>query len=197
MRRGQRASGVIRNVWSSVVRIGPVAAAACLVFAVSVSPAQTGSQRLAEKAQAMLHMAEFVQWPGEGSGGGPFQVCVLGDPPLSVEIQSQAAGRLLHKRVVDVRIAKRPEDTRTCQMVILGGASAGRSNALVESLREMDAVTIADWDGFCKVGGMMEIAEVEGGYHFRVNMDAVTASHLTVSSHFLMLATILHPGKRG
>jgi len=74
----------------------------------------------------------------------------------------------------------------------VSAVSSAQAERLVTGLREVPVLTISDLEGFNRMGGIAEFFYEAGQLRFSIRRDAVTQSHLQLSSRLLALA---RPGR--
>lgn len=138
------------------------------------------------KARMTIGLVRFVQWP-EG---------VAAEPSLHLCVWQRAAGVVDAFRTHEVRplngrrlvIEDRPAGTFGGCRVVFVHASAAVPTATLADAARAGVLTVGDPDGFAVAGGMVELVAVNDAIRFDVNLSALKAAGLLLSSQALRLA---------
>lgn len=164
-----------------------------LLLAAALLPAAPGwAQTLTEarvKARLALSLARFTQWPARvfASPSEPLQLCVLQrSEPLRMAF-GELTGQTVAGRPVRV-LLELPADAAACHLLFVHDW-AERAGALPPAaLARAPVLTIGDGDGFAARGGMVELVNVNDAIRLDVNLKALRAAQLELSSRVLQLA---------
>jgi YfiR/HmsC-like len=150
--------------------------------------AQTTSGDAAAKAKFTITIARFVQWPSVAVAGdaAPIRICVLHNSPAL----GAAFAALGGQRVAGypVTVVPNPRDRGNCGLLFIDTSAAHGSADAVAAVAGLPALTLGAVDGFLSQGGMIELANVNDALHFDVNLKALRAARLDLSSQVLKLA---------
>lgn len=166
--------------------VGLFAVLACAgLHAQPVRPA-TASGDLAVKVRLTLSLARFTEWPLERPPGDPVRLCVLHQAPEVLEaFRAQQAQPINGRRLVVTDAAG--ADGAACQVLFVHASGRPVVAWFEQSLRQ-STLTVSDADGFLPAGGMVELVSVNDSIRFDVNLAALRAARLTLSSQVLRLA---------
>jgi YfiR/HmsC-like len=95
-------------------------------------------------------------------------------------------------RPLTVQRYRRVGEIRACQVLFISRSEADRLEQILTSLRGRGILTIGDTDDFAARGGMIRLATEKNKVRMRINLDAVKAANLTISSKLLRVAEIQH-----
>jgi len=142
------------------------------------------------KAAYVYNFAKFTSWP-KGvwrDPESPLVLCTSG-----VDSILPALERLSEERVAGRRVEIRPDTNKTTGCHILFITTKEHSNEAhwIESVRSQPVLTISEHPGFAQSGGMIELFRKNERLRFRINIRAVRAGGLTLSSRLLGLAEII------
>jgi hypothetical protein len=156
---------------------------------VSASPNSTSSEYLL-KANFIAKFPSFVEWPKEAfsSPQAPILLCVYGYYPFGTSLGLAASGQTVRGRRMEVRLLNKEENLRLCHIVFVSHSEAKKYNKVFEAVRGASVMTIGETPEFLDVGGTMSFVFQQESLKFEVNLDAVTAAHLKISSRLLALA---------
>ena len=140
------------------------------------------------KAAFLYNFARFIDWPE--SGRVSVDICVLGDPASSVAVES-IAGKIARGQTVRVAAHTSPRDVRECQIVFIASEWQARLPEVLGALEGTDVLTVGDSDGFAEDGGMIGLNLRRNRFLLEINVTAIRAAGLTVSSQLLALSNII------
>jgi len=95
---------------------------------------------------------------------------------------------LVGARKIVLRTHVAPADWRSCQVLYLPDAEAGRAESSLRGLGSAPVLTISDQAGFVQAGGMIGLRMDDNRVRFDVNLLAAQRAGLTLSSQMLKLA---------
>jgi len=154
------------------------------------APAMPAPSEYQVKAVFLFNFARYVEWPAVtfGSAGSPFVVCVYGDDPFGADLDAVVRGESAGGRPMVVRRLHDPRDGSQCQILFISGSADRELESVVEALDHRATLTVSDVNGAARRGAMIRMMTVNGRIRLRINVDAVRAAHLTVSSNLLRAA---------
>lgn len=138
------------------------------------------------KAAFLYNFAAFTEWPAEL--GTTLNLCILGADRFGAEIDS-LNGKVVGPRTLEVQRKSGPDSLKGCQLVFVSPASIGQLPRLLETLRGVPALVVADSPGALRQGVALNMNIAQGRVSFEANQVAARASRLKLSSHLLRLAT--------
>lgn len=150
-----------------------------IAFMLSTAYAQPQEAEARIKAAVIYNMARFVEWP---SDLGELDFCVTGNSLLSDQLRS-LDGKTISGRMIYIHRRTSVDDMVGCELAFL------HSDVLFWApMLPAGVLTVGDDPGFMAEGGMLQLVQKGGKIRFRVNLKAVTAAELKVSSKLLQLA---------
>lgn len=138
------------------------------------------------KAAFLYNFAAFTDWPADG--GNNLQVCVYGADPFGEELDA-INGKSIGARTLVVQRKTSAESLRTCQILFVPPASIAQLPRLLEAIRGLPVLTVADTPGAMQKGVMLNMLLQQGRISFEANLGAARAARLALSSKLLRLAT--------
>jgi hypothetical protein len=169
---------------------------ALLLAAAFLSPAYgEGNVRLVEqeiKAGLLYNFLKYTQWPPEHANRAAV-VCLIGGDPFGGHLQPMA-GRTVNQHSIKIRNLESVKNVDGCSLLYVNATEESGWSQLQKVLAEKDVLTVSDFDGFAEKGGMIEFTRNDNRIGVKINVDAVTAAHLTVENRLLRLANAVHSG---
>jgi hypothetical protein len=141
------------------------------------------------KAAYIYRFALFTEWPADAlPPGGPLTMCVVGDPDVRDALERTVRGVTVAGRAVVVAFGQPDTPPPVCHTLYVSAVPSAQAARLVATLREVPVLTISDLEGFNRMGGIAEFFYEAGQLRFSIRPDAVTQSHLQLSSRLIILA---------
>lgn len=170
-------------------------AAALLLGAAPVRAQPTEYQ---VKAVFLFNFSQFVDWPPPAFSHqqAPLGICVLGSDPFGTGLDEIVRGESVNGRPLSVRRYGRVEDVAdACHILFIGRSERERSAQILASLQGRSILTVGDFEGFARAGGVIRFVTVGNKIRLHVNLEAAKAANLTISSKLLRPAYIVGPGE--
>lgn len=167
---------------------------AVLLASASDLRAQDATRREYEiKAAFLFHFGQFVRWgPTEFSDTeAPFVIGVLGHDPFGPTLDTIVGGATIHDRPVVVYRYATAEEIERCQILFVSSSEEPRLADILARLAGRGTLTVGDAERFAERSGMIGFLRVGNRLQLEINLDAVTAEGLEVSSKLLQLARIV------
>ena len=139
------------------------------------------------EAVYLFDFGKFVRWPA-GADKGPFHMCVAGAAAFVAGLERTVANETIDGRALDVREVSHPEDEVDCAILFIDASQREQSDVLLRAAAEKPILTVSDLPDFLARGGMIQFQIIQKRVRFSVNLDAVSRSHLTMSSELLKVA---------
>lgn len=168
-----------------VIAVIPLVA---LPSAVSVTPTE-----YQVKAAFLYYFAEFIEWPGQGSGNknGAFVIGILGQDPFGSDIEQTLRGKTVKGRELLIRRFMDHNNLKDCDILFISASEKERLTEIFDSLDHAKVLTVGDTDGFASLGGIINFVIENNRVHFEVNLKAASRAGLKISSKLLNVATVL------
>ena len=164
-----------------------------VVALLATAPALPAPGEYQVKAVFLFNFARFVEWPAVTfvSADAPFTLCVYGDDPFGADLDTVVRGESAGGRPIVVRRIHDLPDVGQCQIVYISGSADRELESVVAALDRRATLTVSDVEGAARRGAMIRMMTVAGKIRLSINIDAVRASHLTVSSNLLRAAEVV------
>jgi hypothetical protein len=173
-------------------RLAALLALCCALTAGAPRPlalaAQPATPEYQVKAAFLYNFLKFVEWPGEaGSSAGTICLGVLGRDPFDDALDT-VRGKLAKGRKVVVIHFRSPDEVRGCDLLFISASEKGRLSQALRAAHNARMLTVADQEGFCEAGGMINLVSVKNRVGFEVNLAAANRARFRISSQLLKLA---------
>lgn len=161
-------------------------AGAGTLSAAPAAPAATPEYQV--KAAFLYNFLKFVEWPGDAAGTpGTISLGILGRDPFGDALDA-VHGKVAKGRKVVVLHFRSLEEVKGCDLLFICASEKGRLSQTLKLANNSRMLTVADQDGFCEAGGMINLVFVKNRVGFEVNVAAASRSKLRISSQLLKLA---------
>lgn len=170
-----------------------IAAAGLALLAIISSGLLTaGTPEYSVKAAYLYNFARFTEWPTEQSSS--LTVCVYGRDPFGGFLDNALNGK--QTRGVPFLIKRLPrgdEPVDGCQVLFI--SSTARIEPVLSRLQGRSILTVGESEGFAERGGMIGLVMENGSVRFNLNLAAMAAARLQVSSRLVELGHVVGPRK--
>lgn len=140
------------------------------------------------KAAFIYNFLKFVDWPADGlSSSSTICLGILGRDPFDDALDA-VKGKLAKGRKVVVVHFRSIEEVKGCDLLFICASERGRLAQILRSARNTRMLTVADQEGFCESGGMINLVFSKNRVGFEVNVAAASRARLRISSQLLKLA---------
>jgi hypothetical protein len=163
---------------------------------------QTSAAALQEyqvKAVFLFNFTQFVDWPAGtfADATKPIAICVLGDDPFGAYLDDAIRDERVDNRALIVRRYQRTEDIDVCQILFIAQSESGRLDAVFQRARKLHLLTVSEGRGFNEHGGMVGFITEDNHVRLRINVEAVRAAGLSISSKLLRVAELVGEHRDG
>jgi hypothetical protein len=163
-----------------------------LAFVSSLAPSHAETPTPHEyqvKAAFLYTFIKFVEWPNAGAAR-PLCVAVLGQDPFGEDLEG-IKGKSAKGRSIVIKRYRKVEDVKDCDVLFISASEKGHLARLLKQLQNSPVLTVADHEGFCQAGGMINLITVKNKVGFEINTAAAQRAQLHISSQLLKLAKIV------
>lgn len=144
------------------------------------------------KAAMTYNMLRFMDWPDDNLPGQEPQmtICIAGKGPLGSAMGS-LQGKTVKNRTISIQQLSLPPDISGCEVLILSDLDQASRAGLLEKTRTAPVLTVADFRGFARSGGVVGFVLQQGKVRFEINQTAAQRHRLRISAQLLKLARIV------
>jgi hypothetical protein len=157
---------------------------------VTAKPATAAEYQL--KAVFLFNFTKYVEWPAMAftDTQSPFVIGVLGDDPFGAALDDAIRGEKMNGRALIVRRYNLNDEVKDCQILFISQSEDSRLEQIIAGLKGRNVLTVGDIDKFTDRGGMVGFATENSKIRLKINLEAVKAANLTISSSLLRAAEI-------
>jgi len=165
------------------------------VWGVEISAAWAG-EALSEsqvKAAFLVNFPKYVDWPAVAFAetNSPLVIAVLGETPVTDELQKLIAGRTVNGRKIVLRRLDAGEEVAGCHILFVSALEQSRASSLLARLKDSGVLTVGESDDFLEHGGIVNLARRERKIALEVNLTAATTARIKISSRLLSVASVV------
>jgi hypothetical protein len=149
------------------------------------------------KAVFLFNFSQFVDWPATAfaDGRAPLVIGVLSSDPFGAMLDEIVRGETVKGRPLTVRRYQSLDQVDNCHILFVDRSQDAQFDTIVAALKDRSVLTVGDFEGFARRGGVIRFVTVGNRIRLRVNLAAAQAANLTISSKLLRPATIVEPGQ--
>lgn len=141
-----------------------------------------------DKADALLakvvsSLVQYIRFPSHAKGQEVL-ICTVGVGNIGEKINEL--------KLKKIKALSRPDDTelKKCDMVYISLSEQNQFSETLWKIRPYHALTISNIEGFADAGGGIELV-TEGRLSFRININAVKESKVSIGGDLLNIAEIV------
>lgn len=159
----------------------------CCALGANKAIAQQADEQ-AVKAGFIFNFIKFTQWSAtQESDSRRLLICTTSDKPLGGQV-AKLAGRSVGAKSIEVRSNSGTNESANCDVLFIPASDADRAETYLRSLGNAPVLTIGDFPGFIKAGGMIGLRMQENRLKFDVNLGSAQRAGLQLNSQMLKLA---------
>jgi hypothetical protein len=149
------------------------------------------------KAIFLFNFSQFVDWPAASFADdrSPLVIGLLGSDPFGTTLDEIVRGETVNGRPLEVRRYNAVEQIDACHILFIERSQNERLDAVLAALKGRSVLTVGDFEGFARRGGIIRFVTVGNKIRLRVNLTAAQDAQLTISSKLLRPAQIVAPGQ--
>ena len=176
-----------------------LAAGALLLCALPAARGPAAAADFAEykvKAEFLVKLAQFVDWPGAAFSGpqAPFVIAIAGEDPFGDYLEEVVRSRAMNGRPLKLIRAARGAPAEPCHLLFISGGEYQRLGEILDVYGGRAVLTIGDGEKFARKGAHVGLYRKGGHLRFEINLEAARKSGLVVSSKLLRLAAAVYGG---
>ena len=187
-----------RNVWFTVRRrsLGLIGLA---VLIAAMSMVCTGAEASDDKvykikAAYMYNFLKSVTWPDAKFAGAeaPIQITILGKDPFGSLLDKTLEGKTIGGHPIKItRVAELGAQVTDAHLLFVCESAKSDAASVLAAVANSNVLTVGDFAGFAKDGGILNFAEVDGKLRFEYSEQAATGGGLSVSSKLAAAAILV------
>jgi len=164
----------------------------CLVTDIPARPEPFSEYQV--KAVFLLRIPSFVAWPPRAfpDPDSPIDICVLGKDPFGSVLDRVVKGATVKGRKVAIHRVDSGDTVPSCHVLFISDSLRHRLRDILAQLGEKSILTVGDFPGFAREGGMINLGRDGNRVRVVINLGAARRAHLGISSKLLKLSEIVN-----
>ena len=142
------------------------------------------------KANFLAKSAAYIEWPVESPlhNANAFRWCVYGTFSFGTTLAELTRDLTFEGKRSEVKWIRKDTELSGCQIIFVSRSEAKNYAKALDAARTGRALTVGETKDFLDAGGMVALFTDGKAPAFEVNLDAVDAAKLKLSSRMLALA---------
>jgi hypothetical protein len=136
----------------------------------------------------IYNFTQFTTWPSMEARDA-FTVCVAGYDPFGAALEPMKSRTVQGKKII-IHHVSGGDDMAGCNIVFISKSESGNFRAILSRLKGTPVLTMSEIDGFSSAGGMVEFKPANGKIGITIDLAAVRATGISISSKLLSLAKV-------
>lgn len=157
------------------------------ILVVATTMAAAVTKEHAVKAGLIYNITKFVIWPNHAYHDEKFNFCIVGDDNLNGALEA-LYDKLADGRPIVLRRTMSNKNFKECQIIFIATEGVRNAKLILKELKNVPILTVSDRKDFINQGGMIGLIRDGNRVGFEVDLAAVKASGLNMSSQLLKLA---------
>ncbi|HXS74778.1 MAG TPA: YfiR family protein [Terracidiphilus sp.] len=141
----------------------------------------------------IYNLTKYVDWPKTHS---TLIICVFGPGTTGGDLKRVLNGKASGDRKLQVMLQSTEPEMQRCNIAYFPGLTRDQSHSLNTAVSR-SVLSVGEDEAFVREGGMVAFVRSGDSIQIQVNIDAVQAAGLTISSRLLDLAIIVHTKRHG
>lgn len=162
-------------------------AAALLIFFLSATPALPQQDARAVRSAFVFNLTRYVAWP---QSKRTLVIGFLGEASAGTIMKQMLDARSTDGRTLQVVLNPNDSDLTSCDILYVTSAQSAKFGNILTRLGRSPVLTVGEDTRFTQNGGMVGLIRSGDQIQIAVNIDALHAADLNMSSRLLQLATI-------
>jgi hypothetical protein len=142
------------------------------------------------KVAFVFNLTKYVEWP---QPRGELVIGFVGSGPMGGRLKSALAGRTSESRTIQVWLSPSNDMLARCDLLFVGEMGAKARRAVLEKVQSKSVLTVGDQESFAEEGGMVGLVKAGDHVQLEINLEAVQATPLKISSRLLKVAVLVGP----
>jgi hypothetical protein len=144
------------------------------------------------KAVFLFNFSQFVELPPGAfpEANTPFVIGILQEDPFGSYLDETIEGEFINGHPLTVKRFRNVDEIKQCHILYIRESKADGLKGIFSKLKGRNILTVGDAPKFAELGGMIRFFTESNKIKLQINLGAVKAADLTISSKLLRLAEI-------
>lgn len=155
------------------------------------------AEKSVAKAAFIEKLIRYIEWPIDDNGeeNTNFNLCISGDDDLEGALDQLASITQVKDKPLAIHYLSHRDNIKICKALYISSSTENRVTDLLEKIKNLPILTIADTEGYASKGVMINFFIDAGRLRFEINPRAVKKAGIKVSARVLKLARIVDSSK--
>ena len=169
--------------------------AICILLCFSPIAANAHKENKLFKAAFIYNFFKFTNWPSEkwNTPSSTIQLCTIGDDELTHHLKDLNGRNIRSRKLTTVNSTF--SNPNNCHLLYIAQSEKYKYRSILAKTNSQPILTVANFKGFSKNGGMIELRSDSGQTQLIINIHAVRHAELEISSRLLILAKVINQDK--
>jgi hypothetical protein len=149
---------------------------------------QAQQDERAVRAAYVFSLTKYVSWPDEHDH---LAIAVVGNGAMGPVLKQVLDGKRSEGKSIRIMVHPSDAELRDCDILYVGDSSAGEIRSLLHRIGTRSVLTVGETDRFARSGGMVSLVRAGDQMQVEVNLTALRAARLQMSSRLLRLAVVV------
>jgi len=147
------------------------------------------------KAEALCSLAQFTSWPTNtfASSNALLVIGIVGTDPFGPALEDAFKHDAPSNR--DAVIQLSPDNIKDCNILFIGRSENGQLEKIVREVKGKPILTVSDIEDAAQRGAMVGFIPDGSELRLKVNTNALSGSHLNISSKLLRAVEVIPDAK--
>jgi hypothetical protein len=140
----------------------------------------------------VYNFMKYVEWP-EAQSKGDFIIAVLGDSPITPELQALAASKKLKGRNIVLKKCSTPEEAAGCHLLYVASSKSAAVKTLKDQTKDKPILIVGEREGLARKGAGLSFVTLEDDeLKFDINKKEIEQHQLKISSSLINLGIVIN-----
>jgi hypothetical protein len=142
------------------------------------------------KSVFLLNITNFVRWPEDAftTPATPFKIVILGDDPFKWILDKTVKGESVQGRPIVIERHQSHEGVPPCHLLFISSSLKRKVPAILAEMKQARTLTVADFPGFCRQGGMINLVFRNNRVQIETNAKEAEQAGLQINSKLLRIS---------
>ena len=183
---------IVYRVIPKTINIKNLLALVCSVFFMSSNVIAKEQTLGSLKAAYVYNIAKFTRWPDSifSTNGSQFKLCLYGNDDTTSQLKLLANRSMQSHPILVKKVTTEPA-INDCHLLYISAKESRRYGYVLSLIKRKTILTIGNDSRFLRLGGLINLTELEQRLQFEVNMKQLASSKLKLSSKLLSLGKLI------
>jgi hypothetical protein len=132
----------------------------------------------------------YIQWP-EALNQGDFEILVLGDSPVTEELNTMAQTKRVGDRAIKVSKINAVADIKKCHILFIPSSQSDKLNEVLQRVSSKPILVMTEQSGLGGLGSCVNFITKDGKLAFELNQSALSRQNLKASMELTRIAIMI------